>query len=311
MKRTYSTKLIVLIGAIFLILISSLPFFLHHQRSDYYRIVILSDIHYNTADTNAAAKRRVIDTINNDNDVSLVAILGDTVARTGSAEEYTAAKQLVNQITKPLAIIAGNHEFMYDENNSANKFRSTPERRAAKLEYFKNTFNRPTLYYAQQAAGYLLIFLSPDQTDGKYLTAMSNQELNWLKNVLANHLNTPTLIFFHAPLNGTLETYHRNINTKNFIAMPESTIQTILAANPQVKLWISGHTHTQPTNPSFNSPINIYQNNILNIHNPSMTKKTLWTNSLYLYKDKIVIRTYNHTTGTWDESFDRVVNLTQ
>ena len=36
---------------------------------------------------------------------------------------------------------------------------------------------------------------------------------------------------------------------------------------------------------------------------------TIYSNSIYLYSDKIIIRTYNHTKGIWLPVFDRVVTL--
>ena len=34
-----------------------------------------------------------------------------------------------------------------------------------------------------------------------------------------------------------------------------------------------------------------------------------YTNSLYLYADKVVVRTYNHRQQAWMESFDRKFKL--
>ena len=72
-------------------------------------------------------------------------------------------------------------------------------------------------------------------------------------------------------------------------AQPSAKIDQILILNPQIKLWVSGHTHTPPTQPTFDNDINYYHGKILDVYNPTWDGKTIWTNSLYLYKDKIVI----------------------
>ena len=188
---------------------------------------------------------------------------------------------------------------------------ASPDLREAKLERFKNTFKVNNIYYYQYIDNYLLIFLSPDVTSGKYLTEISAQQLSWLEETLASNKTKPTLIFFHAPLAGTLAQYNKEVNTPNFIAQPEKQLHELLMKNPQILLWVSGHTHTPATNPSFDETINLYEGKILDLHNPTLDGKIIWTNSIYLYPDKIFIRTFNHNTGEFVESLDRTlpVNL--
>ena len=78
----------------------------------------------------------------------------------------------------------------------------------------------------------------------------------------------------------------------------------------QVRLWISGHTHTPATNDSFAAPeINMYGSRIMNIHNSDMDRKHIWTNSLYIYGDHIDIRTFDHRSQDWIENYDRQIRL--
>ena len=73
-------------------------------------------------------------------------------------------------------------------------------------------------------------------------------------------------------------------------------------------LWVSGHTHTSPKNPSFNNPVNkIPGTEILDVHNPTWDGKQIWTNSLYLYPEKIEIRTYSHKKHQWLPQMDRTI----
>jgi len=77
--------------------------------------------------------------------------------------------------------------------------------------------------------------------------------------------------------------------------------------NAQIFLWVSGHTHTPATNESFASGINLYEKQVTNIHNGDMNRGTIWTNSLYLYPDKVVIKTFNHKKGVWMENTERII----
>nr|NJM01920.1 lipase family protein [Desulfobacula sp.] len=101
-------------------------------------------------------------------------------------------------------------------------------------------------------------------------------------------------MIFHGPLNGTLKNYRRWINTPGFIAQPHEEIHELLKQNPQVFLWVSGHTHTPPSEESFASPVNVYDGRITNIHNKDMNRGDIWTNSLYLYEDRVVVQTWDH-----------------
>jgi len=65
--------------------------------------------------------------------------------------------------------------------------------------------------------------------------------------------------------------------------------------------------HTPPTNENYASEINLYEKQVTNIHNCDMNRATIWTNSLYLYPDKVSVRTFNHKTGAWVEKLDRTI----
>ena len=44
----------------------------------------------------------------------------------------------------------------------------------------------------------------------------------------------------------------------------------VLADNPQVFLWVSGHTHTAATNPNFAAPVNRYKGRIVNLYKAAL-----------------------------------------
>jgi 3',5'-cyclic AMP phosphodiesterase CpdA len=285
-----------------------------------HRIVVLSDAHYARGTTpeaqaQAARKLAAVQDVNSWGDVELVALPGDIVARHGTRQEYEEALEFVSAIRKPKALTAGNHEYVYADPGSGpgganGEFNhASPELQREKLDRFRKTFNQPDLFYARELGGYLLVFLSADVIGGGYLTEISREQLDWLKATLAANRARPTLVFFHAPLKGTLETYSPKINGPQRVAQPVEAFQAILAANPQVALWVSGHTHTPATNPSYAAPVNLYEGRVWDIHNADLGRETIWSNSIYLCPGKIVVKTWDHKAGGWLDGLERVIDV--
>jgi len=103
------------------------------------------------------------------------------------------------------------------------------------------------------------------------------------------------------------------------MAQPQDTIKKIVEDNPQLFLWASGHFHVTATNRSYNSRDNVYRKQVTLVHNSDMNgtgyhspwnswrHDTIWSNSLYLYPDKVEIKTYDHTRDVWLEKRDRMI----
>ncbi len=72
-------------------------------------------------------------------------------------------------------------------------------------------------------------------------------------------------------------------------------------------MWVSGHTHTTPANTDFASTNNFFEARLLNVHCPDIDREKIWTNSLFLYPDKVKIRTFLHSTGEWLPEYDRTI----
>ncbi|MFH0781428.1 MAG: metallophosphoesterase [Pseudomonadota bacterium] len=270
----------------------------------YHHLVVLGDPHL--PGRNIEKKQQVLKTINSWEDVEMVVAVGDICADLGTDDEYRAAKTFFDRLHAPFFSIAGNHDYFYaDDKGQLNA--GTPASQEAKLRRFFKTFELPNYYYSKYVGDYLLLFLSADHAE--FLAGMSNQELAWLRTELETNKKTPTIIIFHGPLNGTLRDYRKWINTPSFVAQPVATVDEILKNNKQVFLWVSGHTHTSPLEESFASPINLYDGRVTNIHNKDMNRGTIWTNSLFLYPDKVVVRTYNHQENTWLRELERTIVL--
>ena len=310
--------------------ISSLLFVLNTSVTDaslpnvqnYKRVVVISDAHY-PSKTNKFThpqlwqqkinnKLQVVKDVNSWTDVNLIAVTGDLVALTGNNLERRQAKEYFAKYNKPLAIIAGNHEFTYkDKLNSKDRLvHATLQEKAAKLQDFKDTFELKDLYYTKHLGNYELFFLSCEPVSGKYSCELSDKQLNWLNKKLASHRSRPTIIFFHAPLIDTLAKDTPILKKGSLYAEPYQKLDQILSKNPQVKLWVSGHTHTPPTNPSFNTPQNKHLG-ILDIYNPTLDGKQVWTNSLYLYPDRIIVKTFDHQKRVFLDQFNRTVLINE
>ena len=282
------------------------------------------------------AKNHLIANINGWNDVTRFVALGDMVGSYGSDAEYAASTSFFGKLNKPVSYIAGNHDYIYvgrqpkppmTANPDPNQFefiRGTPQQRKEKLNRFQQEYKQSELYYTQEYGKYLLVFLSTDSLDSKRLCEYSQEQMSWLQDVLSANPNRPTIIFAHAPLFGTLEDYNSLVNEPSFIALPEivpealrnghkieepkpGTIEfrSLLKNNPQVFMWISGHTHTAATNKSFASGVNLYDGRVHDVQNPTLNGEIIWTNSIYLYPDKVVVRTYRHSDNQWLTEFDR------
>jgi len=270
-------------------------------------IVLLGDPHI--PGTFFDQKEAVIDDINQWDDATMVIALGDLCQKTGSKSDYDAVQAFFSRLQKPLHVINGNHDYMYADalDEQGHHHKAPLNIQMEKLHYFQTLFHLPKPYYSLVKEPYLLLFLSADNP--KYLTALSKEQLSWMSETLKQHPTMPTIVFFHGPLEHTLRDYTKNANMPHFIAQPKEALQDIIASNPQIFLWVSGHMHTTPKEESFASSINWYNAHLLNLHNMDMNHKVIYTNSLFLEKDRVIIKTYNHAKKEWVENLQRNIML--
>jgi Icc protein len=271
----------------------------------YNHIVVLGDPHL--PGETLTQKEQVRKTINGWADVDLVVAVGDITKEVGNDDEYAKAKAYFSVLTKPLALIGGNHDYIYEDwlSKSGTKVKAGEYIRTNKLNHFKKTFGLSEVYYKKQMGLFLLIFLTPDDLQTSLLATISKTQYTWFSDTVSTNREKPTIVFFHAPLHGTLDDYNKNANKDNFVAQPQQEIRKILADNPQVFLWVSGHTHTPPSEPSFSSTVNRYDGRVMNIHTTDMARKRIYTNSLFLYEDRVTVKTFDHEKGSWMENLER------
>lgn len=302
-KARLKSLVIAVFALIALAACGNLPVLTEDQA--YHRLVVLGDPHL--PGRSIEVKEAALATLNTWQDVDMVVAVGDICADFGTDAEYTAAKGFFAKLQKPLIAITGNHDYFYADpaESEGMLITGTEASQQTKLRRFRQTFGLSSLYHSRQVGEYLLIFLSADDSD--FLAGLSDEQLAWLRLELERNRKTPTIVFFHAPLKGTLRDYRHWINTPGFIAQPAEILHEILTRNRQVFLWVSGHTHTPPTEESYASPINLYSGQITNIHNKDMNRGEVWTNSLFLYPGKVLIKTYSHRENKLLPQFDRII----
>ncbi|MDD6397225.1 MAG: metallophosphoesterase [Anaerovibrio sp.] len=291
---------------------------------EYSRLVILTDVH--CPSKLDPQKIEAIEEINTWKDVDQVVVTGDVVLETGCQDELNAAVNVLDHVKAPRYVLTGNHDFLYSDNTfMGSKFQCGPEERKMKLERFRKAFKMNALYFSKDVGQYHLVYLSPDDLNTSYLTCMSTDQLAWLEVDLEENRNKPTIIFFHGSLEGTWDK-HGNAwpNHPSFMAQPKDAVRDILSMNPQVVAWVSGHLHLGVYNESCRQPeLYTYDvNQVQNIHNPALLGTgymygksrdggsyypALWTKSLYLFKDRIEVRTYDHTNHTFLPELDMAI----
>lgn len=301
--RTYRPLLIILLLTVGMAF-SALGQPCMDKARAFHHLVIFGDPHL--PGKHLAHKEQMRSTINGWRDVDLVIAVGDICDEYGTPEEYRAARAYFARLNHPFAVVPGNHDYLYETPNWPGGGGYKPATKAvqdAKLALFRKTFHLPKNYFSRQIGGYLVLFLSTDHES--FNAGIGEAQMAWLRDELAGNPRTPTIIVFHGPLHGTQYPFKRYINRPHSVAQPMEALHALITENPQIFLWISGHTHTPPTEPSFASPVNLYANQVTNIHNTDMKRDTIWTNSILLYPDQVVVKTFNHQQGTWQPELER------
>ena len=307
LKRLNGKGVLAVLAALFWVLASGWAAAAEPASQRPFGIALIGDPHL--PGNNLPVKEELLRTVDAWSDIDRVVVLGDICSQTGTAAEYAFAKEFFERLHKPTRFIVGNHDYIYEDNldGVGKKVRASPAVRREKLARFAETFGMKDIYGAEGQGNYLLVYLSPDDLEGNRLTQLSEGQLDWLAKELAAHKDLPTIVFFHAPLDGTLKSYNEHANTPSFIAQPAVRLKELIRENPQLFLWVAGHMHVPATNESYSSPVNLYEKQVTVIHNADLERKRPWTNVLYLYPDRVVVRTYDHGQKTWRADLERLV----
>lgn len=295
---------------IFIILLSiiclfSSPIFASDLKEPY-TITVLGDPHL--PGNNIKAKEKLIQTLNTWVATDLVVAVGDVCKTTGTITEYKFVKEFFSKLQKPLAVICGNHDYVFSKaDGSWHPEMASAKERSVKLNRFMQTFDMQKLYFNKIVGNYHLVFLSLDSLDTKYYAELSKKQLQWFDWQLHQHKDKPTIIFCHAPLWWKVLTKIKP-GLMNFIIQPMDKIKEILDKHRQVFMWVAGHVHMGANNRYSRGILNTYKHRIVNINNcdidgHSILKgikmnlvdhNNLWTKNLELYSNKVIIKTYDH-----------------
>ncbi len=287
------------------------------EPSKPFKITVLGDLHL--PGNRPEAKKRVLQTIDSEADVDMVVAVGDLCRSTGTEAEYSFVKGFLADLEKPLLVINGNHDFVFQDKTGERALTlGTAQSRSRKLDLFLRTFGMEGLYFAKKEAGYHLVFLAPDDLEAQTYCPISTKQLQWFDWILHENPDLPTIVFFHAPVWGKAVT-DQNPALSNFVAQPIDKVGEILRRHPQVFLWVCGHVHMGVNHPLLSSPLNVFDGRINNVIACDLDGRSvlsgmgpglqdhedLWTRSLILLPDKVTVRTYDHRNGRWLDELER------
>ncbi|MBF0545199.1 MAG: metallophosphoesterase [Candidatus Riflebacteria bacterium] len=305
--ENYSIKVLILF-----LIFSPLYFQSPCSAKDYYRIDVVGDPHL--PGNHPDKKKTVINWLNSNEDTDLVVVVGDLCQLTGTEKELQFAVNFFADLKKPVQVMNGNHDYVFQDIDPASPalVLGSPLSRSKKLCAFLNAFKNNDFFASRVVASYSLIFLAPDDLLGNYYSQMSDGQLRWFEYELFKKKNLPTIVFYHAPL---WEKKLLAVNPKlgNYMAQPVDAISKIVRDNPQIQLWVCGHVHFGVFHPMNSKPENIFENKVPNIINCDLDGRSvlsgvdiklvshdgLWTKSLFLYPDKIVVKVYDHVAKNW------------
>ena len=216
---------------------------------DYERIVVVSDLHYPSKATDDAKRQAIIDNkvkardeINGWKDVDLKVFTGDMVEMYGSMKQMEEAKQFIDGFHGEKSFLAGNHELFYrEELKNGKPVMADPSLRKAHEENYEKVFG--PLHSTKKLGQYLLVFLSPEDTDGKFPVAMSKEEMEWLKSDLQKvGKEVPVVVSIHVPM---LSLYYPvvegNFKGADMICNTKDVFEVLNGYN--VQLVLQGHQH--------------------------------------------------------------------
>ncbi|HAE39139.1 MAG TPA: hypothetical protein DCG57_10940 [Candidatus Riflebacteria bacterium] len=268
------------------------------------KVAVIADLH--VQDSKQKMLQTAVKAINALPGIYAVAITGDLCRKIGSPAEYSEMIKLVSRFKVPIFAVPGNHDILYRDFFGKNnlKLRTSPAERKAKLERFRKALKLKSLRFSRKVGGHLLVFLPNDDLKGKWLVSLSTGALNFLKDTLRKNRDVPTIIFCHAPLEGSY-VKERKLGPHNSNAQPAGKIREILKNNPQVFLWVSGHLHIGPASNEYHNSANKV-GKVTVIHTPAIGTNSAWMRVLDLTPARAKVRTYNAKTGKYAKKYERV-----
>ena len=205
------------------------------------RIAVLGDLHYEAADDQAFrdARRQILA-----HRPDAIFQLGDQggYSHCGTWLSFQEGIDFLSGFGVPFHSLIGNHDL------EGLEYSSDQQAVAAWCQ----AFDREQPYYAADLGEALAICLSSTgfrlNSGCHHEVRLGAEQLTWFKATLARNRSRPTFVFAHAPVLGSGLRVLQNLHLKCPNAWMNHTdrpgeLMAIVAGNPQVKLWFSGHDH--------------------------------------------------------------------
>lgn len=205
------------------------------------RLAIVGDLHYETDQQAGLAEAQA----------QLIALAPEAVVSLGDQGGYShcgtrlsfeEGRDYFSDFGVPFYPLIGNHDM------EGKEFETDEAAVAAWCE----VFGRERPYYSIDWGTALGICLSQThfrQNEGSHHEVhIDEQQLAWFIETVTAHPNRPIFVFSHAPILGSGVRILQDLHLKgpnaylNHYTYPQQFME-VVKANPQIKLWISGHIH--------------------------------------------------------------------
>ncbi len=275
----------------------------NYQETQACTLAVMADLH--AKPESLPLLKKAVDRVNNLKDIAGLAIVGDLCSKVGSRSEYETMRNGLSGAKIPIYAVPGNHDILLKDYLVDGKTRrGTPAEKKAKQEIFKQTFKLKSLYYSHKIGGHLLIFLPNDALTALPCSLPSDEAYDFLRQTLRENRNLPTIIFHHAPLEGSYSGRRRMPPIQaNF--QPSGKTKRLLQKNPQVYLWFSGHLHITPSQKNFNFPGNRV-GNVNVVHVPPSLIRASWVQVVRLSPKGAIVKTLDVKSGKYLKRHTRV-----
>jgi hypothetical protein len=204
-------------------------------------LAVVGDLHYEPeGDDEFVSARRQLMALSPETIVQLGDLGG--YSHCGTWQSFREGLSFLSGFQAPYCTIIGNHDLESAE------FATDADAVAA----WCDAFSRPQPYTAVDLGPALAICLSStscrDNPGSHHEVRLDARQIAWFRSVLADNPEKPTFVFSHAPIAGSGLRVLQNIHLKcpnAWLNHTEDYAQFIglVATNPQIKLWFSGHDH--------------------------------------------------------------------
>ncbi|MCL6632152.1 MAG: metallophosphoesterase [Alicyclobacillus herbarius] len=216
----------------------------------------------------------------------------------GKQRDYDLAFAAIrNTFSCPVYCTMGNHEYYgyYEPEDYAPESYSL---KAAQQRFLRYS-GMPNIYYSVEQSGCVFLFLSceaytPDLKDAGWL---SEAQLAWLQERLADPPSGPVFIFLHQPLNQTVAESHDTL-------IQSDALQAILRTHPQT-LVFTGHTHCRMDR----ADQFVQQDGVWYVGGGCPHGEHPQYRFVEVYRDRVVLRLRDCTRKAWIRTYEYTLSL--